>query len=71
MDNNTKHYVKYCKEQNIRRKRYKRVLRVLSCLVVFCTFYAFILPAITMERTAPKELVCSYETINVHSHSEA
>ncbi len=35
-------------------KRWHKVLLVLSCVVVFCTTYALILPAITMEQ--PHEL---------------
>ncbi len=33
-------------------KRWHKVLLVLSCVVVFCTTYALILPAITLERPA-------------------
>lgn len=35
-------------------KRWHKLLLVLSCAVVFCTTYALILPAITMEQ--PVEL---------------
>ena len=39
-----------------KRKRQKtlwqRVVGFLGCVVVFCTTYAMILPAITMEQTA-------------------
>jgi len=31
--------------------RWKKVVSVLACMVVFCTTYALILPAITMEKT--------------------
>ncbi len=48
-------------EQYGRRKRrrsaWKRAVSVLGCIVVFCTTYALILPAITMER----ETVCGFE----------
>ena len=33
---------------HIRQRRWKRVITVLACAVVFCTTYALILPAITM-----------------------
>ena len=33
---------------HIRKKRWHKAVTVLSCLVVFCTTYALILPAITM-----------------------
>ena len=34
-----------------RRRTWKKVVSVLACIVVFCTTYALILPAITMEKT--------------------
>lgn len=46
-----------------RRKRRYRVLCVLASVVVFCTTYALILPAITLER----DLICGQEE---HSHGE-
>lgn len=39
------------------RKRWKKVVSVMICLVVFCTTYALILPAITLEKDA----VCGTE----------
>ena len=47
-----------------RKKRWKRIVMVLSCIVVFCTTYALILPAITMTQ-APD---CGKEA---HSHEDA
>lgn len=49
----------------IKRKRHilKRIVTVLACMVIFCTTYALILPAITME----KETFCAVEE---HIHSE-
>lgn len=35
-----------------RRARRRRIVTGLACVVVFCTVYALILPAITMERSA-------------------
>ena len=54
----------YKKRQRRRqRKRWQKVVSVLGCLVVFCTTYALILPAITQER----ETFCGMEA---HSHSD-
>lgn len=44
-------------------KRWQKLVGALACIVVFCTTYALILPAITMERTA----YCGYEE---HTHGE-
>lgn len=53
---------KYTKAHQ-RKKHWYRVVTVLACVVVFCTVYALILPAITMEKGA-----CE---IPEHTHSEA
>lgn len=37
--------------QQKKRKHRHRIVGILSCIVVFCTTYALVLPAITMERT--------------------
>ncbi len=47
-----------------RHSVWRRVVRVLGCIVVFCTAYALILPAITMENTP----VCGKEA---HTHTES
>ena len=50
-----------------RRKRLGRLryfATFLSAVIVFCTVYALILPAITMERTA-------YCGLEVHEHTDA
>lgn len=44
------------------KKNWRRVVQVLSCMVVFCTTYALILPAITQEARA----YCGTEA---HEHS--
>ena len=54
---------KYAKKQE-RKKVWKKILSVLSVMVVFCTTYALILPAITQER----ETFCQIEE---HIHSES
>lgn len=53
---------KYTKAHQ-RKKRWYRIVTGLACVVVFCTVYALILPAITMEKGA-----CE---IPEHTHSEA
>ena len=45
-----------------RRRLWTRLVSVLGCVVVFCTTYALILPAITAEKT-----VCGFEE---HTHSD-
>lgn len=45
-----------------------RILTILSAIVVFCTTYALILPAITMN--AKEQLICSTEELSHHAHSE-
>ena len=52
---------KYTKAHQ-RKKRWYRVVTGLACVVVFCTVYALILPAITLEKTGCK--------ISEHTHSE-
>ena len=50
--------------QSWRRKRlWHRIVSGLACVVVFCTVYALILPAITLEN----EPVCGLEE---HTHSD-
>ncbi len=46
-----------------RIKRWHTVVTVLACIVVFCTTYALILPAITKE----KETYCGYEEHKEHT----
>lgn len=47
-----------------RRKLWQRIVSMLTCIVVFCTTYALILPAITMEGNE----LCGIEA---HTHTEA
>ena len=51
-------------DAHTRKKRWKRIVMVLSCIVVLCTTYALILPAITMTQTPD----CGKEA---HSHEDA
>ena len=52
------------KRRHQKRKAWRNVVRILACVVVFCTTYALILPAITME----KDTFCGMEA---HVHEEA
>ncbi len=54
-------YVAEVKKVNMKKKRWQRVLSVLIAIVVFCTTYALILPAITMDM----QVVCGFEE---HTH---
>lgn len=47
-----------------RKQRWQKAVRVMAAVVVFCTTYALILPAITMER----QTVCGMEA---HEHDES
>lgn len=49
-------------KQNHRRRIWRKFVRFMACIVVFCTTYALILPAITMEKK------CELEE---HTHSES
>ena len=48
-----------------RRRLWTKVVSVLGCVVVFCTTYALILPAITLEG---QSVYCGFED---HTHTEA
>lgn len=51
-------------KEHRRKANWKKVLFVLSCIVVFCTVYALLLPAMTMTKTP----VCGMEE---HTHGES
>lgn len=51
------------KLQNRRRNRWQKTVSILACLVVFCTVYALILPALTAEA----DTYCGKEE---HTHTE-
>lgn len=79
---NIKKYIKKYKKRSIRH----RALIAVAALVVFCTTYALILPAITMEGkvncgkeehihqhncyTKEKSLICKLEEGKIHLHEE-
>lgn len=47
-----------------RRRTWKKVVSALACVVVFCTVYALILPALTLEKT------CTPESLGLHRHTD-
>lgn len=42
-------YIRRILRDKARQKRWRRIMLCLSCIVVFCTIYVLILPAITLE----------------------
>lgn len=50
-------------KKNHRRRIWQKIVQFMACIVVFCTTYALILPAITLEKT-----FCGMEE---HTHSDA
>ena len=74
---------KYVKKY-LHEKRWKRVVTVLACIVVFCTTYALILPALTLtsdtfcgkeahqhsEECYEKVLICGQEENPGHTHTD-
>lgn len=74
-------------QRHKQRKAWHKVLWVLSCITVFCTTYALILPAISQEGDTycgktehthsieggcyAEELTCELEESEDHQHSEA
>ena len=64
MHNNGLQDVTAAVAKNHRKSIWKRIVSVLACIVVFCTTYALILPALTLERDAE----CGLEE---HIHTEA
>ena len=43
------------RKQRRRRRVWTRIVSIMACLVVFCTTYALILPAITLEKVCERE----------------
>ena len=54
---------KYIKD-HLRMKHWRQAMTVMACIVVFCTTYALILPALTMTG----ETYCGHEE---HTHTDA
>lgn len=64
MQRNLRNKAKNFARQGTVRKTWQRVVSGMTCAVVFCTTYALILPAITMEGDA-------FCAIQEHTHNEA
>lgn len=73
------------KKKNNQHKHWQKAVSILACIVVFCTVYALILPAVTMEKTAycgkeehihiekcyEKKLICGKEEGDgAHQHTD-
>ena len=63
MQNKGTDYIRKILNDKARLKRWRKVMMCLSCIVVFCTVYVLILPAITLER----KTTCGQEE---HVHTE-
>lgn len=63
---NSEYCMKKVNEKRSRRKCYYTLSITLSAVVVFCTVYALILPAITMEKQQ-KTLDCP---LDIHQHTD-
>lgn len=62
MTQNTNEQVREYRHRHRLRSRWAKLLTVLACAVVFCTTYALILPAITLDQ----QTVCGLEE---HTHT--
>ena len=49
-------------KKNHRRRLWKKIVSAMACIVVFCTVYALILPAVTLEQ----RVICGMEE---HQHT--
>lgn len=63
MDGNLSSQVARCIDVHQRKRRGRQVLTVLAAIVVFCTVYALMMPAVTMSN----QVTCGLEA---HVHSE-
>ena len=63
MQNRGTDYIRKVLKDKVQQKRWRKVMLCLSCIVVFCTVYVLILPAITLER----KTTCGQEE---HVHTE-
>lgn len=56
-------------EKKIKRKKWGRIILIMSCYVASGTIYMLKLPAITMETE--KSMICSEASLSDHTHSNA
>jgi len=64
MNKNPLEYKKEYLRENVRKRKWKKIVSVLACVVVFYTTYALILPAITLTGK-------TYCGIEEHAHSDS
>ena len=63
MEERTRRRGRAVPEKSDKKKRRKKIINTLACAVAFCTTYALILPAITLENKA----YCGHEEHTTHS----
>ena len=86
MQNSLPKKIQSYREEHSRFRRWSKLVTILACVVVFCTTYALILPAITMtsetycgkeahthtEECYERELICTLGSDeDVHEHTDA
>lgn len=64
MQNGMSNRIKEYTDANAKKKIWQKIVIILSCIVVFCTTYALILPAITMTEKP----ICGHEE-HIHNKS--
>lgn len=63
MDKKILTHASKCLAQKRKRMRWRKLVTILAAIVVFCTTYALILPAITLES----KCICEKEE---HKHTD-
>ena len=86
MQNSLPKKIQSYREEHSRFRRWSKLVTILACVVVFCTTYALILPAVTMtsetycgkeahthnEECYERELICTLGSDeNIHEHTDA
>lgn len=86
MQNSLPKKIQSYREEHSRFRRWSKLVTILACVVVFCTTYALILPAVTMtsetycgkeahthtEECYERELICTLGSDeDVHEHTDA
>ena len=86
MQNSLPKKIQSYREEHSRFRRWSKLVTILACVVVFCTTYALILPAITMtsetycgkeehthnEECYERELICTLGSDeDIHEHTDA
>ena len=86
MQNSLPKKIQSYREEHSRFRRWSKLVTILACVVVFCTTYALILPAVTMtsetycgkeahthtEECYVRELICTLGSDeDIHEHTDA